>query len=138
MTKKTSILLIVLITISISCNQRKIINSKVGTSETIVIRILSEKKLEINGQEDSRKNIISKVENFIKNDLEDNQVVVKVTNGADYHFYLKTSNLIREIYYEERNKESLKRFGKSFEKLEKSKQEEIKNDIPLNLNIEYE
>ncbi|MEL7121762.1 MAG: hypothetical protein AAFO07_20100 [Bacteroidota bacterium] len=137
MAKKTLILSL-LISISFSCNQNKLSKRTSEGGNTLIVRILPKKKLEIYEQQYNKEGAVTKVEKFVKRNIESNQVLIRVGVGADYHFYLEVSNLIREIYYDERNQESLDRFGKKFDDLEKPKQEELKKEIPLNLKIEYE
>ena len=111
-------------------NTRNVYSVLVNANNQLLVRGTP---MDIEDLKDNTKLFISNPRNESDKAEKPTKAIVSLKNdrGTKYRTYLTVYNELKAAYNELRNEEALKRYGKEFEFLDRDKQRQIRNDIPL-------
>mgnify|MGYP000223634873 CR=1 FL=1 len=111
-------------------NSRNVYSVLVNANNDLLVR--GEPKLLRNLREDTKEFIMNPKKRDDMAEIPTKAIIsLKNDRGTSYETYLEVYNELKAAYNELRETEAQKRFGKSFEFLDKVRQKEIRADIPL-------
>jgi len=116
--------------IDIQIHKRNLFTVLVNANDELLVR---GEPVDINQLRQRTKEFLANPNNDPNMAVDPQHAIISLKNdrGTHYKKYLEVYNELKAAYNELREEEALKKYGKNMEKLPETKQEEIKNLIPL-------